>query len=67
MECPQPNGSTSICFEATSDANGYFALPPVHRVAALQLHATAPLLTPVDITFHPQYGPLENWLDIVFA
>ena len=54
-------------FEATSDANGYFALPPVHRVAALQLHATAPLLTPVDITFHPQYGPLENWLDIVFA
>ncbi len=26
--------------EATSDVDGYFALPPVHRVAALQLHAT---------------------------
>jgi hypothetical protein len=53
--------------EVTSDANGYFTLPPVHRVAALQFHVTAPLLTPVDVTYHPQYGQPENWLDIVFA
>ncbi len=54
-------------YETKSDANGYFALPPVHRVAALRLRFTAPPLAPVDHTVHPEYGPLENWLDVVFA
>lgn len=54
-------------YETKSDANGYFALPPVHRVAALRLRFTAPPLAPVDRTVHPEYGPLENWLDVVFA
>jgi hypothetical protein len=53
--------------EATSDVDGYFALPPLHRVAALQLQATALALTPVDLTFHPEYAIRENWLDVVFA
>jgi hypothetical protein len=53
--------------EATSDVDGYFALPPVHRVAALQLHATAPPLAPIDLPFQPEYATPENWLDVVFA
>jgi hypothetical protein len=53
--------------EATSDADGYFALPQLHRVAAVRLRATAPPLAPVDLTFHPEYATPENWLDVVFA
>jgi hypothetical protein len=54
-------------YETQSNANGYFALPPVHRVAALRLHVTAAPLTPVDLTIHPEYGQGENWLDVLFA
>jgi hypothetical protein len=53
--------------EAITDAAGFFALPPVHRVAALKLRATAPPLSPIEITYHPEYGPLENWVEVVFA
>jgi len=53
--------------EATSDAGGYFALPPIHRVAALSIVTTAPLLTPVLLTVRPDYTVREHLIDVVFA
>jgi hypothetical protein len=52
---------------AVSDANGYFRLPPLHRMAALALSATAPASTPVTVSFQPDYSQRENWLDVVFT
>ena len=52
---------------ATSDANGYFRFPALQRMAALQLHATAPGSTALDFNLQPDYSLPENWLDVVFA
>lgn len=52
---------------ALSDADGYFRFPAVQRVAALQLHASAAALTPLDFRFHPDYAARQNRLDVVFA
>lgn len=52
---------------AVSDANGYFRFPPIQRIAAMQLHATAAALAAVDLKFQPDYAQTENWLDVVFA
>jgi hypothetical protein len=53
--------------EATSDAGGYFALPPIHRIAALSIVATAALLTPVPLTLRPDYTVREHLVDVVFV
>jgi hypothetical protein len=53
--------------ETTSDAGGYFALPPVHRVAALRLRATALGLSPVTFDVHPEYAGPEQVLDVAFT
>jgi hypothetical protein len=53
-------------FTAVSDADGYFQLPPVSRVAQIRLQASAPALPPVTIEFQPDYSQRGNWLDIVF-
>jgi hypothetical protein len=54
-------------YQTTSNLDGYFELPPVHRVAALRLEFAAPLLTNVDVTVHPEYGGPEQWIDVLFA
>lgn len=53
-------------FTAVSDADGYFQLPPVSRVAQIRLAASAPALPAVTIEFQPNYSQRGNWLDIVF-
>ena len=52
-------------FTAVSDADGYFQLPPVSRVAQIRLAASAPALPAVTIEFQPNYSQRGNWLDIV--
>jgi len=52
---------------ARSDADGYFRFPPIQRIAAMQLHATAAALTALDFKLQPDYSQPENWLDVVFA
>jgi len=54
--------------QAQSHPDGYFSLPPLHRVAALQLHVTAPSMAPVEINVqvNPNYAQREQWLDAVF-
>lgn len=54
-------------FETTSDADGYFELPAVHRIAAIHLRATAAALTPVEFMLHPEYGQHEQWIEVLFA
>jgi len=54
-------------FQASSDADGYFALPPIHRVAMLAIVATAPMLAPVPFTVRPDYTAPEHLVDVVFA
>jgi hypothetical protein len=54
-------------FAVTSDADGYFQLPPLSRVAQVAINASAPALTPIKFDFQPDYTQSENWVDIVFA
>ncbi|MGE5097192.1 MAG: hypothetical protein ACM3SO_18805 [Betaproteobacteria bacterium] len=52
---------------ASSDAQGYFRLPPLQRIAALRLRASAAALPAFDFRFEPDLAARENWLDVVFA
>jgi hypothetical protein len=54
-------------FVATSDANGYFRLPPLSRVAQLEIqadHAGPPARTITQI-FSPNYSQRENRLELM--
>jgi hypothetical protein len=53
-------------FTVTSDADGYYRLPPVHRVAQITVTAIAGLDT-LSQTVAPDYENYENRLDLVFA
>jgi len=59
-------------FDVTSDADGYFALPPLHRVAQVEVEASAaghPDISAADnnaIVYQPGYGSEQAWLDVVF-
>lgn len=53
-------------FTATSDADGFFRLPPLSRVAQLEVqadHSGPPVRTRTQI-FSPDYAQLENRLDL---
>jgi hypothetical protein len=53
-------------FSTTSDAEGYYRLPPVSRVAQLEIRAEHGVLTPVQTEFRPDYTLRENRLDVLF-
>jgi hypothetical protein len=59
-------------FQVTSDGQGYFVLPALHRVAQIEIEASAAGFTPISIAnnntilFQPDYAAPENWLDVVF-
>jgi hypothetical protein len=53
---------TGLTFLAQTDDNGYYRLPPLSRVAQLQVNASFLALT-LDQTFQPDYGLSENALD----
>ena len=57
-------------FSVTSDANGYYRLPPLSRVAQLEMHAekTVGVQTfTTTITFRPDYRQRENRLDLTLT
>jgi hypothetical protein len=53
--------------EVQSDSDGFFTFPAIQRIAALQLHATATALAPLDFNFHLDYAARENELLVVFT
>lgn len=54
-------------YRGTSDADGYFRLPPIARVAMVLLHAQRALLTsPDDAIVTPDYRVAENRLTVMF-
>jgi hypothetical protein len=57
-------------FSVTSDANGYYRLPPLSRIAQLELQAekTVGVQTfTTTITFRPDYRQRENRLDLTLT
>jgi hypothetical protein len=62
---PEYQGACAI--QAVSDADGYFQLPALHRIATLALEATAPARSPVSLSFAPDYSVGSNVIQIVFS
>lgn len=57
-------------FSVTSDADGYYRLPPLSRVAQLEIHAEkiiGPDTFKTTTTFRPDYQQWENRLDLMLA
>lgn len=54
-------------FTATSDADGYYRLPPLSRVAQLKLQVAKAALKSVETEFRPDYTVRENRLDFIFS
>ncbi len=50
-------------FETLSDASGDYHLPPLSRVAQLQIQADDGVRPPSRKTVSPEYGPAENLVD----
>jgi hypothetical protein len=56
---------TCSLFETVSDADGYYRLPPLSRVASVKLQT--PDLTPAqEPVVSPDYGRYENLVDVVY-
>lgn len=53
-------------YTATSDADGYYRLPPLSRVAQVEIRAEHGALTPVTERLRPDYTQRENRLDLIF-
>ena len=62
---PEYQGARAI--QAVSNADGYFQLPALHRIASLALEATAPARSPVSLSFAPDYSAGSNVIQIVFS
>jgi hypothetical protein len=55
-------------FSVVSDANGYYRMPPLSRVAQVEIHAEkilGPQTFQVTTTFQPDYLQRENRLDLM--
>lgn len=52
-------------FSTISDAEGYYRLPPLSRVAQLEIRAQHGGLTPVQMELRPDYTLHENRLDFI--
>jgi hypothetical protein len=55
-------------YSVVSDGDGYFSLPPISRVAMMQLHAShAGPLADVQMIFSPDYEQFDNTVDLIFG
>ena len=64
---PGDEHHTVMTFAVDSDAEGYYRLPPLSRVAQLEIHAEKTIamqLFQVTTTFRPDYRQRENRLDL---
>ena len=53
-------------FSVASDGDGYYRLPPISRVAQIEILAEHGALAPVQMEFRPDYRLRENRLDFTF-
>jgi hypothetical protein len=51
-------------YSTTTDSNGFFQLPPLHRVAQLDLQVSGTSLSFAIDGFVPDYGRRDNWLNV---
>ena len=51
-------------FRTTTGADGYFALPPLSRVAKVRIVVTAPPHPPKEIDVQPDYRSAEQWVGV---
>jgi len=54
-------------YQASSDADGYYRLPPISRIAQLTLQAQHAPFAPVAVTTSVNYTVRERHVDFVFA
>lgn len=65
---PDPEYQQAALYSVLTDADGFYALPPLSRVARLELRASrADLPLPVVFDFSPDYDLFDNRLDFVFG
>jgi hypothetical protein len=63
---PSDEFVTALPYQVTTDAEGYGSLPPLTRVAAVEVEASAPgPLTASATPFTPQYGEFHNHFQLV--
>jgi hypothetical protein len=61
---PAPEYQTVSLYSTVSDAEGYYRLPPLSRVASVKIQATqAPAQ---ELVMSPDYGRYENLVDVVY-
>jgi hypothetical protein len=61
-----PEWQTVHLYETTSDADGFYRLPPISRVASVKLHADSGALTPQEPVTSPDYRRYDNFVDVIF-
>lgn len=57
-------------FSVVSDADGYYRLPPLNRVAQAKIHAAVTVAATTyeaEVEFRPDYTQPENQLDLILA
>lgn len=54
-------------FFTKTDADGYFALPPISRVAKVRIAVTPTAKPTQNIDLQPEYRSAEQWLDVSFS
>jgi hypothetical protein len=53
-------------YDAESNKQGYYRLPPLSRLAQVELEASYKKLKPVKVIFSPDYSQTENQVDFIF-
>lgn len=54
-------------FDTVSDADGFYRLPPISRVAQIEIEVTDGVHTPLTDTVFPDYALPENRVDFTFV
>jgi hypothetical protein len=61
-----PEYQTARLYAAVSDADGFYRLPPISRVASVKLRAQRLGLTTQEPVTSPDYRRYENLVDVIF-
>jgi hypothetical protein len=61
---PAAEYQSATLYQTFSDGDGFFRLPPLSRVASVQLHSVSG--GAVDLVVSPDYRRYENLVDVVF-
>jgi len=61
-----PEYHTVHLYHTTSDANGFYRLPPISRVASVKLHADSGALPPQEPVTSPDYRQFQHFVDVIF-